>query len=254
MKKAHLLTDTELRATWPIRREKIYYVPENTILTPSARDYLRENKIELVCTSATGSTDTMTVTRLPVHDGHPSFRNAVTGEEMTEKPDDMTHLRGNLLVSKTHPRIAFRGKLDSLQAETIMVLLTAQEECPAMLSELEEVLKLMRSMMSAEVRDIPLEAWTLFGMTPQAIRLASQDIKGTLGINHPTPCYRMGQLAAELNKLRTGIREAELCATAAFTDSNGRNSRPDLTEALNRLSSGIYLLFCRKAAGYYERL
>jgi len=32
----------------------------------------------------------------------------------------MTHLSGNLLVQKSHPRILFRGRLDALQASVVL--------------------------------------------------------------------------------------------------------------------------------------
>lgn len=40
---------------------------------------------------------------------------------VTKKPETMTHLRGNVLVKKTHPLIALRGEIDSLEAEIIVV-------------------------------------------------------------------------------------------------------------------------------------
>lgn len=60
----------------------------------------------------------MTRTPLPGH-GQRTYIDAQTGAGYGEKPEHMTHLRGNLLVPKTHPRIAFRGQLVSLQAEII---------------------------------------------------------------------------------------------------------------------------------------
>ena len=47
------------------------------------------------------------------------YIDAVTGEALAEKPEHMTQLCGNRLVSKTHPRIVFRGKLDSLIAKAL---------------------------------------------------------------------------------------------------------------------------------------
>ena len=38
----------------------------------------------------------------------------------------MTHLHGNVLVSKADPRILFRGKLDALQADVVL----AQDDDP----------------------------------------------------------------------------------------------------------------------------
>ena len=34
----------------------------------------------------------------------------------------MTHLRGNVLVFKDHPRIAFRGYIDLLEAEILSLI------------------------------------------------------------------------------------------------------------------------------------
>lgn len=36
----------------------------------------------------------------------------------------MTHLNGDFLVVKDHPRIIFRGKLDTLESELILCQLT----------------------------------------------------------------------------------------------------------------------------------
>ena len=112
--KRKLLTDVELRARWSRDRSDRYYVEEGTILTPSAMDFLRENRIELCMRSE--SSGVMSRTPVPMRNGKPVFQDGATGMELTEKPEGMTHLRGNLLVPKTHPRIAFRGKLDTLIA------------------------------------------------------------------------------------------------------------------------------------------
>lgn len=53
----------------------------------------------------------------------------------------MTHLRGNVLVFKDHPRIAFRGYIDLLEAEiTLAQQAAAQEGYRTLCGELEEVL------------------------------------------------------------------------------------------------------------------
>ena len=53
----------------------------------------------------------------------------------------------------------------------------------------------------------------------------------------------MGETALELNCLRTQVREAELAAAAAFGEG-----REDILRCLNRLSSAVYILFCRLVA------
>lgn len=165
----------------------------------------------------------------------------------------MTHLRGNLLVPKTHPRIAFRGALDSLMARWLLVQLTAQEEGKTgLVRDLEELLQYLRRLLAAEVRETPLEPMRLLGMDSAGLRRASHCVRETIGIDHPVPSCSMGRLPLELNLLRTQVRETELAAATAF-DEGGRCSREDILEALNRLSSCVYILFCREVAGYYHR-
>ena len=51
----------------------------------------------------------------------------------------------------------------------------------------------------------------------------------------------MGETAARLNCLRAQVREVELSAMHAFP----HGERNDLIEGLNRLSSAVYILFCK---------
>ena len=50
----------------------------------------------------------------------PKYVDYETGAYYMEKPEHMTQLFGNVLVAKDHPRIHFRGKLDSLQALVVL--------------------------------------------------------------------------------------------------------------------------------------
>jgi len=56
----------------------------------------------------------------------------------------------------------------------------------------------------------------------------------------------MGELPAAVNALRARTREAEIAALEALP------SREDIQTALNRLSSGMHIIFCRLLAGYYN--
>ena len=48
------------------------------------------------------------------------YRVLATGERLSDKPEDLTHLVDDeSLVPKTHPRIALRGKLDLLQSQLL---------------------------------------------------------------------------------------------------------------------------------------
>ena len=251
--KKELLSDVELRAWWRPGSGGTYHVRQGTILTPAARDFIREKNIQL-CWDEEPSFERMPVDPMPRRGGKVRYRNAVTGGETDTKGENMTHLRGNLLVPKTHPRIAFRGRLDSLMAQVMQVQITALEEGkPALADDLDEVMGLLRNILAAEVKETPLEPVKLLGMDSAQLRYASHHVRESVGIDHPVPNYRMGKLCAALNLLRTQVREAELSAARAFSDGGGVCGREDIMEGLNRLSSGIYILFCREAAGRFER-
>lgn len=250
--KTKLLTDIELRSRWSRSPTDTYYVEEGTLLTPSARDFLREHRIELRFTPPQGGS--MTRTPIPTRDGKPVYRDAATGRELDHKPEEMTHLRGTLLVSKTHPQIEFRGRLDSLMAQVISVQLLADEcgEAP-IVQALEELLAFSRQLLAAEVKDEPLPTVRLLGMDSQQLRYASHHIRETCGIDHPIPSYKMGRLCVALNALRTQVREVELSAARAFCQPDGSFARTDIIEGLNRLSSCVYILLCRRLSGSYDR-
>ena len=247
--KNRLLTDAELRAHWHRTRDRRCVVPPGTMLTPAARDFIRENGIELV--EGGGS---MTRVPVPTRDGRPLFVNAETGETLDRKPEDMTHLSGNRLVSKLHPRIAFRGRLDALCAQILCLQAEADGAGQLALSEaLGEVLDRVRQILGAEVREAPLADAALLGMSDEALRRASHNVRESCGIDHPIPDRRMGRLALGVNLLRTQVREAELSALAAFAGADGVCTRQDIVKALNRLSSAVYLIFCRLLSGRLDR-
>ena len=251
MKNAKILTDVELRAHWYRTRETSYTVAPGTRITPAAQDFIREHQIQLhFAAPAAGS---MTVTPIPVQNGQAKFVDYATGWPLDQKPENMTHLRGNLLVSKQHPRIAFRGRLDSLMAKVITAQLAAAEAGKEQLTDdLEELLAYLRAMLAAEVKDEPLKEIRLLGMDSAGIRKCSHNVKESIGILHPIPSWKMGKLCVVLNELRTQVRETELSAVQAFP-FDGPEARLDIIEGLNRLSSCVYILFCRVAAGYYEK-
>ena len=238
-----LITDGELRGLWNRAPFSELTVEEDAILTPSARDFLLEHRITLK-----QGVPTMTVTPIPERAGQKRYVEAATGRELTEKPEDMTHLHGNVLVPKTHPRIRFRGRLDSLMAQVLELQCRAAADGREDLTErLEEVLAALRAILAAEVKEEPLAPVTLLGLDSAGLRRVSHHVKEEIGIPHPIPHWSMGPLALGLNRLRTQVRETELAAADAFQTEEGC-ARPDLIEALNRLSSGVYILFCRLVA------
>lgn len=235
-----VLTEADLRAAQVSKATAEWHVPAGTFVTPVAREYLRDRGVRLVFDKHEA------MHRTPVQSkGGCAYRDAATGEGLAQKREDMTHLRGNLLVPKTHPRIAFRGKLDSLQAH---ILLLQAASKGALREDLGGVLDYTRAILGAEVKDEPLRETALFGLSQSELRRQSHDVSSVFGMEHPIPDAGMGETALALNLLRTQVRETELAAANAFP--NGE--RLDLLQHLNRLSSGIYLLFCREVSGYYE--
>mgnify|MGYP004444003777 FL=1 len=254
-----VITDIELRAHWYKTRESIIGIAPGSKLTPAARDFVKEHKITLVENRPGTSEDHqkpndigrtgMPGTKIPVDEKNQQvFVIEASGEERTGKPENMTHLYGNVLVPKTDDRIAFRGQLDSLQARIIELTQMAgsmgREDLKA---ELSEMLAFARSILGAEVRRVPLETICLLGMDSDELRKRSHNVKAYFGIDHPVPSGDMEPIPVALNLLRTKVREAELAAVKAYgPESSG--CREDIIEALNRLSSGIYILFCREVA------
>lgn len=249
MKKT-LVTDADLRARWSFQPEDPIRLEAGAVLTPSARDFIRENRIELAeLPPAETARGVMTRCPVPTRGGKPVYVDLASGRSRTEKPEGLTHLRGNLLVEKTSPRIAFRGKLDALMARLLLAELAAEEAGRGgALADLEEVHDRVQAVLAAEVKEKPLPALELFGLNEAELRRQSHQVKEALGLDHPIPRRSMGRLCLELNLLRTQVREAELCAAGAFD-----GGREDILRWLNRLSSGVYLIFCRELAGYYDR-
>ncbi len=246
-----ILTDSALRAHWFQTHAKTYSVSRDTLITPAARDFIKEHGIELTVSEPEFQAAPMPVSPIPETDGNVTgYVDISTGERISEKPEYMTHLRGNLLISKDHPRIALRGMFDSLEAKIMEVQTAASEDGQCGLAEaLDETLQFVRRILSAEVRDASLEDMKLLGMDADRLRYESHHIKDIYGISHPLPDYRMGRLCVALNSLRTFVRETELAAVRAFC-RNGICEREDIIQALNRLSSFIYILFCRQYTGH----
>ena len=191
----------------------------------------------------------MTVTEIAGEDGRARFTDAQTGRPISEKGERMTHLRGNVLVGKDHPRIALRGKIDSLSALILLVQSQAEQGAAQSLrDDLQEILSRVREILAAEVKDEPVPEHTLLGLESQQLRIASQNVRQSVGIDHPIPDHHMSGIALQLNYLRTQIRETELAAVNAFAPGQDGG----IIEALNRLSSAVYLIFCRELAGSYN--
>lgn len=224
-----LWTQDAVRANIRNREGKrVFFLGKGDQLTTDARDYLNHERIEI----RPADTAKIEVYRLP------------GGGTLTEKPEHMTHLHGDVLVSKTHPRIAFRGAMDTLEAE----LLLAQQAAPRWETELGEILDLARNLIRWEVMGEPVEEKALCGLTADEIRHRSHFPQKYYGQPHFMPQVGDGPALLQINRARCAARQAELAATAAFLDREGVPTRADILQTLNRMSSMLYILMLRQKA------
>lgn len=208
--------------------KRVYYLGKGDQLTSTARDFLRRERIEI----------------LPGSQARPERYRLLSGGYAEEKPEHMTHLNGEVLVPKTHPRIRFRGKMDTLEAELIL----CQRIPGAPEGALGEILTLARKILRCDVLDEPLIWDTLCGLTQDEQRRRSHMPQDYYGQPHFMPQASDGSVIAGLNRARCFAREAELAAVEAFSDREGNPVREDIPKALNRMSSMLYLLMIQEKA------
>ena len=208
--------------------KRVYYLGKGDQLTSTARDFLRRERIEI----------------LPGSQARPERYRLLSGGYVEEKPEHMTHLNGEVLVPKTHPRIRFRGKMDTLEAELIL----CQRILGAPEGALGEILTLARKILRCDVLDEPLIWDTLCGLSEQEQRERSHMPQDYYGQPHFMPQASDGSVIAGLNRARCFAREAELAAVEAFSDREGNLVREDIPKALNRTSSMLYLLMIQEKA------
>ena len=202
--------------------KRVFYLGKGDQLTSEARDYLSRERIEI----------------LPASQARPQRYRLLSGGYLEEKPEHMTHLHGDVLVEKSHPRIRFRGAVDTLEAE----LLLCQLEMPQLAQELGEVLSLARHLLRCEVLDEPVEDKPLCGLDAKQLREHSHRPQDFYGQPHFMPSVEDGAVVLRLNRVRCAVRHAELMAVAALP------AREDLLRALNRMSSFVYILMIREKA------
>ena len=210
--------------------KRVFYLGKGERLTPGARDYLSRERIEV----------------LPGELAKPDQYQLLNGAVLGEKPEPMTHLRGNMLVLKTHPRSGFRGAMDTLESELLLCQLSCGEKNR---SDLREILELARRLIRCEVMEEPVGQGKLCGLTEDEQRKRSHRPQDYYGQTHFMPEYTDGEAVLRLNRCRCAARTAELAAAAAFTDGDGKVTRGDILRALNRMSSMIYILMIQEKAG-----
>jgi len=210
--------------------KRVFYLAKGDTLTPGARDWLRRERVEI----------------LSADKAKPDCYRLSNGAVLTEKPEHMTHLNGDILVLKTHPRICFRGKMDTLEASLLWCAFHAEGQ---LRKGLEEILALARYLVRCDVLEEPVPEGKLCGLTESEIRSHSHRPQDYYGQTHFMPEVTDGERILRLNKCRCDARAAELAAAEAFTDGDGNAKRTDILKALNRMSSMLYILMIKEKCG-----
>ena len=147
-----------------------------------------------------------------------------------------TSLNAHEIVPKSHPQIALRGKLDSLNAQ--IIFLQTLSENHEYITDLEELRGIVRKLQACEAGEKIFDGtFSLWGLSEDEIHTRSHNPKKYYGRGHILPHRDMLKESAGVNLLRTLVREAELCARRVFADDELR-----ICHVLNRLSSALYIL------------
>lgn len=264
-----VITESKLRSELGRTAPAFYRVPEGTLLTPAAREYLKLKKIKVIPSGSPANAQGQGRSSCPagpaekagskgkrpgsVPSSPAGYTDYATGKPLSEKPEEMTALEGNRLVKKDYPRIIFRGKLDSLQALLVLdqTLFREMDGLERVVKDLEEVLGFLREMMRCEVLGEAFLYGVLLGLNSGQLREHSHHPYEQYGVQPMRlPSVDMGKGYALLNQLRTAAREAEIAAVTAF-GPEGDCPRTDITEGLNRLSSAFHIMMCKLQAGVY---
>lgn len=243
-----VITENDIRtmlSEGSLSEKEDFYVDCHTILTPSAKSFLVEKGI------------TMKYKKDEMQKVGTNTANVVYetlfGGTLQSKPEHMTHLRGNVLVFKDHPRIALRGAIDALESEIILAQVIAQKlENTKIIEDLEEIIVFIRKLLRCEISGEPVGAFHLQGLNEHELREQSYHPSKYFGIKHFLPTHKHGEMVAYLNKLRTLTRKTELIAYDAFKDEYGQVSREDIIQAFNRLSSLFWIMMFKELSGKYH--
>lgn len=247
-----VLTESELRAQLKNKKLDKYVVTPEVLITPSARQYLKDRNIELVVEEKIEEVKEEPKGEIKDNRMLPKYKCTYSGGFFEKKPEYMTQLYGNKLVYKDHPRIILRGRIDSLEAKILEVqILAVQLKAEKLLKDLQEILQFVRNILRAEVLEEKLPELKLLGLNDGELREMSHHPNKYFNIGHIIPGYEMGEMVIALNSIRSMVRETEIQALRAFKKDDGIE-REDIILAFNRLSSCMYILMIKFLAGLYK--
>ncbi len=257
-----IITEIDLRAEYKNNQFKSFVLNPGDKLTPAALQFLNERRIEIqdnsrLSENRSQNTRDVTAKKFDIKNGaapKEGYLCLPSGKSVKDKPEHFTHLRGTLLVSKSNPVIKFRGQLDLLEANFItcinQVNFLGYKE---MAEDLNEIFLYLQEIMRAEVLNKPLPFIEFKGWSDTDVREYSHYPDKYFGVKHVLPSPKFGMLYGEINKLRAMTRQLEIAAVEAFChEEEDQCERIDITMALNRLSSLVYIIICKFIGGHYK--
>ena len=201
-------------------------------LTPSASEYASRFRIEIVQHCGTCAVEQTAKAEVSLDVRRPSVTTATACVPMT-------HLDAGSVVPKSHPRVEFRGKLDSLLATAILVRTQFDARnciAPYLKECLDDVTTWIMCILTSDVSGEACIIKGMGGMDMDTVHTVSRDPDTYLGITPFVPDGSLGGNAALVNWLRALAREAEVAGAKCAL------GREDVASALNRLSSALYVL------------
>ena len=217
------ITEAWLRANHTLSEGAEIHLPADSRLTPSARELLESRHLRIKFIDEQGRlfVDDEQQQPQPVHgltssDEHPQACCELCRQPVAKKPDTLTHLSAEKMFAKSDPRLAFRAVLDSTIALAVWLQIELAEPWQPWLA------------------DIRSRLGNIMRLSHQPLRYLDHD--------HLVPEASHGRDAALLNLLRTKVRETETVAAQVFITRSFEVLRPDILQALNRLSSTVYVM------------
>jgi propanediol utilization protein/ethanolamine utilization cobalamin adenosyltransferase len=248
-----IVTESDLRTHWAKEKITVLKIPQGSVITPPARDFIRNKGIRVEIEGEGAVDFTGLSYNSSVHSRKHEAEVKPAKTSKPEKPEYMTHLNGRKLVTKCDPVIRLRGELDSFISQLVETQLWFMGRGLTGMSEkLEEVVVFCRGLMQAEVMEKKFEFPLVFGFDKDQLREVSHDPMKYFGVKHSFVSRKHGMSVAKLHVLRAKSREVELAAANAFIHDDGTCSREDIVSALNRLSSIMYILVCLEKARVKE--
>lgn len=216
------ITEAWLRANHTLSEGAEIHLPADSRLTPSARELLESRHLRIKFIDEQGRlfVDDEQQQPQPVHgltssDEHPQACCELCRQPVAKKPDTLTHLSAEKMVAKSDPRLGFRAVLDSTIALAVWLQIELGE---------------------------PLGCQAIVGLSDEDLHRLSHQPLRYLDHDHLVPEASHGRDAALLNLLRTKVRETETVAAQVFITRSFEVLRPDILQALNRLSSTVYVM------------